>query len=496
MANYRAVATGNWSSGATWDGGAVPPNGEGHNIYSNGFTVTIDTNINVAILTNAAITASFVGGGTSAAVGGGFVLNDGITINATSINATSPATATATILYSGSTSATITASTAINAGTSNGHHAIRHAGTGTLTITGNCNGVGSSGQAAHVVYLSGTGTINITGNLVGGSGSVGIDGIAGTAVVNKSSGSGIINVYGNVTGSGSANHGLANISSGIVNVFGNVTSTGAGNGILQNASGCTLSVNGNVTASSSAHGVNATAGAVTVTTGSFTSTNGFNAVVGAGTVTASGSFIYSANGTLPISAPRIVLGTSPLVARTRYSLNGAGTYVDMFTADNNLGQANPTDVRNGVSYASGILTGRLTVPARGSVSNSVAYGPSMPFTATRSGTTATATLAYSYPYTAGDVIVVTGASNAEWNGTYTIESVISGTSITFNVPVTYSSTAGTGAQMQTVGTAMLTAAAIFNTLTSTMTTPGSIGERLANVSTVAVTGQQITSALG
>jgi hypothetical protein len=120
----------------------------------------------------------------------------------------------------------------------------------------------------------------------------------------------------------------------------------------------------------------------------------------------------------------------------------------------------------------------------------------MPFTATRSSTTATATLAYSYPYVAGDTIIVTGASNAEWNGTYTIASVISGTSITFAVPVTYSSTAGTGAQMQTVGTAMLTAAAIFNTLTSTMTTPGSIGERLANVSTVAVTGQQITNALG
>jgi len=48
----------------------------------------------------------------------------------------------------------------------------------------------------------------------------------------------------------------------------------------------------------------------------------------------------------------------------------------------------------------------------------------------------------------------------------------------------------------TTGTAVLTASAIFDTLTSTMTTSGSIGERLANVSTVAVTGQQITNALG
>ncbi|NDG49264.1 MAG: xanthine dehydrogenase family protein molybdopterin-binding subunit, partial [Rhodospirillales bacterium] len=139
---------------------------------------------------------------------------------------------------------------------------------------------------------------------------------------------------------------------------------------------------------------------------------------------------------------------------------GISTYVDMFTADNSLAQANPTDVRTGVSYASGALTGTLTVPSEGTVSKGVTVGPLMPFTATRSSTTATATLAYSYPYTAGDTIVVTGASNAEWNGTYTIASVISGTSITFAVPVTYSSTAGTGATMQTTGTAVLTAAAI------------------------------------
>jgi len=132
----------------------------------------------------------------------------------------------------------------------------------------------------------------------------------------------------------------------------------------------------------------------------------------------------------------------------------------MFTADNALGQANPTDVRSGVSYASGNLTGRLTVPARGSVALSVNYGPSMPFTATRSGTTATATLTYSYPLVVGDQITVTGASNSEWNSTYTIASVVSGTSVTFVVPATHSATAGTGSTMQTTGTAVLDPAAV------------------------------------
>ena len=132
----------------------------------------------------------------------------------------------------------------------------------------------------------------------------------------------------------------------------------------------------------------------------------------------------------------------------------------MYSADNNLGQANPTDVRSGVSYASGNLTGRLTVPDRGSVALSVNYGPSMPFTATRSGTTATATLAYSYPLVVGDQITVTGASNSEWNSTYTIASVVSGTSVTFVVPNTHSASAGTDALMQTTGTAVLDPAAV------------------------------------
>jgi hypothetical protein len=150
----------------------------------------------------------------------------------------------------------------------------------------------------------------------------------------------------------------------------------------------------------------------------------------------------------------------------------------MYTSDNNLGQANPTDVRSGVSYASGNLTGRLTVPARGSVALSVNYGPSMPFTATCSGTTATATLAYSYPLVVGDQITVTGASNNEWNSTYTIASVVSGTSVTFTVPATHSATAGTGALMQTTGTAVLdpaaVASAVWGAATRTLTADGGI----------------------
>jgi len=150
----------------------------------------------------------------------------------------------------------------------------------------------------------------------------------------------------------------------------------------------------------------------------------------------------------------------PALAKVRFALNGSGGYVDMFTADNSFGQASPTDVRSGVSYASGNLTGRLTVPARGSVALSVNYGPSMPFTATRSGTTATATLAYSHPYQVGDTFTVSGAFYSDWNGDYTVASVVSGTSITFSVPDTLPASTGAGAVLQTKGTAVLDGASV------------------------------------
>jgi hypothetical protein len=52
MALRAAVATGNWSNPAIWNGGVLPSAGDV--VASNNFTVTIDQNINVDTLTNAA----------------------------------------------------------------------------------------------------------------------------------------------------------------------------------------------------------------------------------------------------------------------------------------------------------------------------------------------------------------------------------------------------------------------------------------------------------
>jgi len=486
MANYKAQASGNWSTAATWAGGAVPPDAAGHNIYSNGFTVTIDQNVNVALITNAAITAAFVGGGTSALAGGGFAMT-------TAFNVTSNvASSTATCLTISASTGTITMSgSSLSTGLTTSTSAVLLTNTATLNMSGyTCSAPGAT--SSYAVALSGNGTINLTSFIVNGSGGAG-------AIYNigNSSSSGTINFF-NSTISPSNTICVLNNATGFMSftnciINGGYSSTGIG---ISNSATITVT-GGNVNAGSGGVAISST-GTLTVTGAAINATTGASAISASGTARISGTFVNATNGQQAVNSSRWILNTAPTASYIQHALDGinAGSYVRFYTADNSLAQANPTDVRTGVSYASGALTGTLTVPAEGSVVLNASVGPLMPFTATRSSTTATATLAYSYPYTAGDKIVVTGASNAEWNGTYTIASVISGTSITFAVPVTYSSTAGTGAQMQTVGTAVLTAANIFDTLTSTMTTSGSIGERLANASTVAITGQQITNALG
>jgi hypothetical protein len=72
MANRYAVASGNWSDTATWDGGTLPTAGDV--VRPNGFTVTIDVDVTVDELTNNA--------SAPAVAGGLFVLNAGVTLNA------------------------------------------------------------------------------------------------------------------------------------------------------------------------------------------------------------------------------------------------------------------------------------------------------------------------------------------------------------------------------------------------------------------------------
>jgi hypothetical protein len=345
MANYRAVANGNWSSGATWGGGAVPPNGEGHNIYSNNFTVTVDQNVDVALITNASITASFVGGGTSATAGGTFALNNGVQVVG-NIARNNTNQAAGLVTTSGTVSATITGNVTTNStGSSANNVAIDHASTGTLTITGNLIGGSHISLGTWALRNTSTGTVNIYGNVTGGSGGNSTNTFS-YAISNSTSG--IVNITGNVTGGSGASGNSAINGSGQINIVGNCTGGSSTNSFAVSANGSLLTVQGNITATNSVGAISSTA-----------TSNLF-----------SGSIYFSAEGNNPITCAKFRLSPLPTNAVTRYALNGTSTYVDMYTADNNLGQASISDVRLGTVYANGALTGTLIVPA----ANSVAFG--------------------------------------------------------------------------------------------------------------------------
>jgi len=459
MANRFAIANGNFNDTATWSttstgsgGASVPVAGD--NAIANNRTVTITANATCDNVTN-----GNTYGGTA---GGGFNINDGVTLTANVIGGS--VSASKCVTYNGTTSASINGD--VTGGTGNFAPpsmtvGVYHNGTGTLTVTGAAH-AGGTGQYAAAFATNSTGVLTISGNINLAAGSAN-----GRTIMH---GNGTINITGNITGATSS---TSRTISG--------TSAVDFNAILN--------ITGNVTAGSSTPALSVGSSGILTCVGNFTATNATAAIestTATATLKLSGSFISAADGTLPVYARKFIMNSAPLLAFTRYSLDGSGDYVDMFTADNSLGQANPSDVRSGVSYASGNLTGSLTVPVRGTVSYGVEYGPSMPFTATRSGTTATATMAYSYPYQVGDFISVTGASNAEWNGDYTIATVVSGTEITFDVPSTHSTAAGTGALAQTKGTATLNASdvatAVWSAATRTIT--GGTVDTLVNAPSV------------
>jgi hypothetical protein len=326
MALITSAATGNFNATGTWTGGVVPGAGDEARV-SNGHVVTITANATATLLSN---------NGT-----GYFVLNSGVTLTANVTNATTTGNNPCVRFTSASPASATIVGNITASGTATNAHAVQNSSTGTLNITGNVTG--GSSQTSNGVVNSTTGTVNITGNCTGGT--------SGNCwAVNNTNGQ--IVVTGNVTG-GSATA-ATGFPSGIFNDTGTVTVTGI--------------VSAGAIASS--HGIqNNSTGSVTVV-GEVIATNGANGINSTNTssvVRSSGSFTYSANGTLPVMASRFFLNATPSLARTRYALNGSSTYFDMSGADvAAAGGVATSNVRAGVTYAG--LTGTLAVPPAASVS--------------------------------------------------------------------------------------------------------------------------------
>ena len=267
---------------------------------------------------------------------------------------------------------------------------------GSITIT---NGTITGGTAASIFGISHIGTASvylINSNLVGGNG-------ATSHGLNNNS-TAIVSIIGNCTAGTSTGHGFNNASTGSVTIFGNclgATSTSAygvniagianvsiignctGGGIstafgLNNATTGVVTISGSVIGGIGGAGViNAGNGSILVTravgNGYGPGSVGLTAAVGAANTTLGSISIeeieYGTLGMSPTSGAGIRLKKlTSNVAKFNYcDTAGSKTLVDA-----TQGQMPAiTNVRFGISYASGALTGVAYIPSAGSVATGV-----------------------------------------------------------------------------------------------------------------------------
>lgn len=241
------------------------------------------------------------------------------------------------ISYS-SSSALVLTNTNLRGGSSTSTHGINNIGAANITVNGNCTGGSSTG---HGLQNASTGTISIFGNCQGGLGaSHGVNNGAGATV----------NIVGNCTGGVLNAIGANNVGVGIISITGNATGGTGGAGVL-NASTGTISIRRAVG-------------------------NGFGQG-SAGVIAAVGA-INSGLGTINIEEIEYgPLGMSP-TSGTAFRLKKLSTNTATFNFCDSVGSKTlvdatggqmpaTTDVRFGISYASGALTGVCYVPTAGSV---------------------------------------------------------------------------------------------------------------------------------
>ena len=411
MATRRAVANGNWSATSTWNGGVVPTNGD--TVYSNGFIVTINQDIDIGGANNPIVNAgSFVSGqwyaitsvGTTNFTGIGATSNTiGVIFLASGVGSgTGQAQAIATL-----TTATNTAAGATGGGgqfaMSSAYNMtcdLRAAATVCLNVTGATNMtlsdlriVGGATLGGHGLNYAGTGTVTVSGSaLIGGSSNGASINNASTGTISVSNstlttaGAGVANAItnsstGNVSVSTStitvgAASGLNNVSTGSITVSASTLIGGSSAAGIANASTGTVTVSGSTLTAGSALAApaisNGSSGTVTVTSSDLVASAFASAITGASTaavVNLSGNFYDHWQGYPAVYVTKWKLGTTPTLGQHRFAFAGTpDSYFTMYGADNgSFGNPIAANVRSGVSYGGGNLTGTCAVPAAGSV---------------------------------------------------------------------------------------------------------------------------------
>jgi hypothetical protein len=210
MAIRYAVASGNWSSTATWNGGTLPAATD--DVYANNFAVSIDQSVTVNSLKRIA------NGSPAITAGGSFTVTAAATVTITAgIASTDNTVNSQSVLFIDAGSAAVSlAGGTINggAGTARVGCTVSAGHTGPVTVGNDVVG-GASASTAYGLSVLGTGcTVTLNGAHTGGTSAVAVN-IGGTNV--------IATINGASTGTSNRTAVEVNSSSAQVTAYGTLT---------------------------------------------------------------------------------------------------------------------------------------------------------------------------------------------------------------------------------------------------------------------------------
>lgn len=374
MANRWPISSGNWSNAAIWSGSLIPTASD--DVFANGQTITIDTNISVRSISNGATG--------SAVAGGSYEIYNDITITSTNgiyTGTTTGANITTGMVRNYGTGSLTIIGTLTRPNATQGYSVLQNYNSGNITILGDILGVGAGGSGVCLRNRS-NGNITVIGNVTAGNTS------AAHAIYNDTNGN--ITITGNVIGgtSGTTNNGILNNGAGKIIVTGNVTggSGGINTGGIYNSSAGSVFVTGTVTGgtvSTTAAGIESADGTINVI-GTCQASSINSAIETTATKTLLTGPLINSGSKTAIYCDRIYLYKSSTTSYT-LGLSGSSNNIILYSTDQ-IKVPTQNNVRYGVSYGvSNEFTGSMQIPHP----NSVSYGVLVDNTTGSAVTTAT-----------------------------------------------------------------------------------------------------------
>lgn len=321
MAVRNAVANGNWSNTATWNGGTLPSPGD--DVHANTFTVTVDQTVNVASLRTTA--------GTGITAGGTFSVTSSQSITLTGVQGVFPGNSVNPVVSISHSTGTVTISGVFISGSGANQVAINITGTGNVNIIGPTGSSAGTGANCVTISNTATGSITVTGAITGSAS-------GGGAGVNSLSATATVSIVGNVLG-GPSGPGITTI--GQLSIVGDLTAA-ALPAVALTSTGVITSHSGRVVASATNNGVSGT--------------------VSANSITSTGPFLSSSTrSALMVSQIKIALVTTT----TYWEFpTGDSSTRRLYTTDSIGGNPSVADVREGTVFGiDSDLVGILSVPS-------------------------------------------------------------------------------------------------------------------------------------